>query len=88
MATKKNPEIRTKMVNWINNHEIFWLSELKEHLGLMKTGENSLLENAITASIRSLYKNGAIANCEQKGSERRYFRLRIVNVDDCYKQNH
>lgn len=70
--------------SFINEHEFFWLTDLKAHLGLKPesgkdcVGENFKMIRAVNYNIQKLLADGTLQCCEKKGTRRQYFRTKLI----------
>lgn len=65
-----------KAIDFINNNEIFWISELRLFMGCNNADSANTKNHRLTRVLQVLRKTNTIQCCEKKGQNRQYL---IVN---------
>lgn len=74
-------DIKVKIVAFINKNDVFWLMELRVHLGCLGSENNDA--NRVLKNVIIALKGKGLIQCSQKlKSERQYIAVRIIEIHD------
>lgn len=74
-----------RMINWINQKDVFWLEEFKVEFGVTdgtKSTKKSDNFGLCTRLIHSLKRDNYLQCCNINGSKRQYMVIRTCSVSD------
>lgn len=75
MMPKIPDHIYVTITRFINEHEMFWLYDLKLQLGYSGHDERGPVVSALHLSIKRLRDKGAIQCCKNEKSKKQYIRV-------------
>lgn len=76
----------TFMVKYINEHEIFWLADLKGDIGIESNDETHPLISPVRWGLSQLKKKMKVQCCKVEGGRRQYIRIEKITLEDFYEK--